>query len=73
MVDLFSSRIRSHFQKGFNPCIRGLGGVDLWEKNQKSKISYQSPFKYRYDVSTTLLLVPISSMINAAYVQPALQ
>jgi hypothetical protein len=28
----FSSRIRSHIQKGFNPCIRGLGGVDLWKK-----------------------------------------
>jgi hypothetical protein len=28
----FSSRIRSHIQKGFNPCIRCLGGDDLWKK-----------------------------------------
>jgi hypothetical protein len=27
----FSSRIWSLMQKGFNPCNRGLGGVDLWK------------------------------------------
>jgi hypothetical protein len=28
----FSQRILTHIQKGFNPCIRGLGGVVLWKK-----------------------------------------
>jgi hypothetical protein len=27
-----SQRILIHIQKGFNPCIRGLGGVVLWKK-----------------------------------------
>jgi hypothetical protein len=39
----FSPRIRSHIQKGFNLCIRGLGGV-VWWKNQRSKISCQGLF-----------------------------
>jgi hypothetical protein len=26
------SGVRSHIQKGLNPCIRGLRGVDLWRK-----------------------------------------
>jgi hypothetical protein len=43
----FSSRIRNHIQKGFNPCIRGLGGVVRWKKNQRSKISCQGPFNSR--------------------------
>jgi hypothetical protein len=42
---LFFMRIRSHIQKGFNTCIRGLGGDVWWEKNQRSKISCQGPFK----------------------------
>jgi hypothetical protein len=28
----FSPRIRSHIQKGCNPCIMGLGGVVWWKK-----------------------------------------
>jgi hypothetical protein len=40
----FTPQIWSHIQKGFNPCIRGLGGV-VWWKKQRSKISCQGPFK----------------------------
>jgi hypothetical protein len=43
----FSPRIRSHIQKLFNPCIRGLWGV-VWWKNQRSKISCQGPLKVEY-------------------------
>jgi hypothetical protein len=40
----FARRILIHIEKGFNPCLRGLGGV-VWWKNQRSKISCQGPFK----------------------------
>jgi hypothetical protein len=38
-----SSRIPSHLQKGFKPCIRGPGEVVLL-KNQRPKISWHCPF-----------------------------
>jgi hypothetical protein len=38
----FSPRIRSHIQKGFKPCIRGLGGVVWWKKPEvKNLVSLQ--------------------------------
>jgi hypothetical protein len=40
----FSRRILIHIEKGFNPCLRALGGV-VWWKKQRSKISCQGPFK----------------------------
>jgi hypothetical protein len=38
-------RIRSRIQKGFNPWIRGPGGIVWWEKKRRSKISWHCPFK----------------------------
>jgi hypothetical protein len=34
----FSSRIRSQIQKGVNPCIRALEGVDLWKKPEAKNL-----------------------------------
>jgi hypothetical protein len=39
------SRIRSHMQNGFSPCIRALRGIVWWKKNRGSKISWHCPFK----------------------------
>jgi hypothetical protein len=50
----FSSRFRIHIQKGVNPCIRGLGGVVWWIKNQMSKISCQDPFKHAKSLQVML-------------------
>jgi hypothetical protein len=44
----FSSRFRSHIQKGLNTCVSGLWFMIRWfmrEKNQRSEISCQSAFK----------------------------
>jgi hypothetical protein len=34
----FSMQIQSHIQKGFNPCIRGLGEVVWWNRGRKSRV-----------------------------------
>jgi len=40
-----SPRKRKNFRKYFGMMIWGLGTMDLWEKNQSSKISCYCPFK----------------------------
>jgi hypothetical protein len=44
----FSRRILRHIEKGFIPCIRGIGGVVWWRKKKMSKISCQDPFNSLY-------------------------
>jgi hypothetical protein len=44
----FTPQIRSHFQKGFNPCIRGLGGSSLIKNNRGRKSRVRVPLIHFY-------------------------
>jgi hypothetical protein len=53
-----SPRIRSHMQKGFNPCIRGPDGVVWWKKTRGRKSRDRVPLnltgRYRFVLPVAL-------------------
>jgi hypothetical protein len=57
----FSPRIRSHIQKGFNPCIRGIGGSCLMKKkNRGRKSRVRVPLRKGAQVPTSKRLGELS-------------
>jgi hypothetical protein len=55
----FSPRIRSHIKKGFNPCIRGLGGVVWWKKPEVENLVSWSLYSKQLDFSINFRQCPM--------------